>query len=89
MSRHRRQPSRALPLDFNVDGDDGPAGTKGATSLDGSQNQNPGAGSGGGRRDAGKGQEGNSNKPPPATGSRSSAEGGAGNKSRDDASGGP
>ncbi|RLM60777.1 hypothetical protein C2845_PM14G12640 [Panicum miliaceum] len=87
MSRHRRQPSRALPLDFNVDDEEGPAGAaKGSTSLDGSQK--PGAGSGGARGDAGKGQEGHtSKKPPPATGSRSSAEG-AGKKSQEDATGG-
>ncbi|OEL34088.1 hypothetical protein BAE44_0004899 [Dichanthelium oligosanthes] len=88
-SRHRRQLSRALPLDFDVAVDDeGPAVPKGATSIEG----NPGTGSsGGGRGDAvggaGKGQEGYSKKPPPATGGRSSAEG-AGKKSRDDGTGG-
>ncbi|CAO1943076.1 unnamed protein product [Urochloa humidicola] len=95
MSRHRRQPSRALPLDFNVvDDDEGPAGARkgGVTSLDGSQN--PGAGGGGGgRRDAGgaagKGQEGHSNKPPPpATGSRSSEEGPGKKSLADNATGG-
>ncbi|CAL4959405.1 unnamed protein product [Urochloa decumbens] len=89
MSRHRRQPSRALPLDFIVDDGEGPpAGSMkgGATSLDGSQHT--GAGTGGARGDAGKGQEGHSNKAPPAaTGSRSSVEGAAGNKSRDDGTG--
>ncbi|KAF8646766.1 hypothetical protein HU200_065560 [Digitaria exilis] len=85
MSRHRRQPSRALNLDFNVVADDeGPAAAKGdATSLDGSQ-QNTGAG---GRGDAGappgKGHS-SQTKPPPATpGSQPSANE-AGNKSRED-----
>ncbi|KAF8642107.1 hypothetical protein HU200_067365 [Digitaria exilis] len=90
MSRHRRQPSRALPLDFNVavDDDEGPpppaAGTKGSTTpLDGSQ-QKTGAG---GRGDAvappGKGHSCQT-KPPLATpGSQPSAKE-AGNKSRDD-----
>ena len=87
MSRHRRQPSRALPLDFNVDDDEGPAAgaPKGATSVDGSQK--PGAGSGGVRGDhAARGPEGHtSKKPPPPTGSRSSAEGAAQHKSQADA----
>ncbi|CAO2167752.1 unnamed protein product [Urochloa humidicola] len=87
MSRHRRQPSRALPLDFNVIDDEGPVGARkgGATSLDGSQNA---CGSGGDRRDAGKGQEGHTTKPPAATGSRSSADEGPGKKSLADATGG-
>ena len=71
MSRHRRQPSRALPVDFNVDEGDGPAAAKGATSLEGSQTPR------GGRGDAdgfGKGQEGQGKKPPPATGGRTSSE---------------
>ncbi|KAG2594260.1 hypothetical protein PVAP13_5NG633700 [Panicum virgatum] len=87
MSRHRRQPSRALPLDFNVDDDEGPAAgaPKGATSVDGSQK--PGAGSGGVRGDAAKGREGHTSKkkPPAATGGRSSAEEAGKHKSQGDA----
>ena len=83
MSRHRRQPSRALPLDFNVDDDEGSAG---AAKGDGSQKP-AGAGSGGVRGDhAARGPEGHtSKKPPPPTGSRSSAEGAAQHKSQADA----
>ena len=90
MSRHRRQPSRALPLDFNIDGgDEGPAADKGgATSIDGSQ-QNPRAGGSGdaGGAGKGKGHEGQTtNKPPPpATGSRTPSDGTTGgNKPRHD-----
>ncbi|RLN22427.1 hypothetical protein C2845_PM07G35090 [Panicum miliaceum] len=88
MSRHRRRPSRALPLDFSVDDDGGAAGAaKGANSIDGSQK--PGAGSAGGRGNAGKGQEGHtSKKPPPAPGGSRSSPERAGNKSQDDATGG-
>ncbi|KAG0541042.1 hypothetical protein BDA96_03G461800 [Sorghum bicolor] len=95
MSRHRRQPSRALPLDFNVDGDEEvpPAAAKGGatSSVDGSQ-QNPragGSGDGDAGGGAGKGQEGQTTKkkPPPATsGSRSQSDpdGTGANKPRHD-----
>ncbi|KAJ1287110.1 hypothetical protein BS78_03G405000 [Paspalum vaginatum] len=93
MSRHRRQPSRALPLDFSVvDDGEGPAAAKGCgaiTSLDGGSLQDPRAGGSGGagrgRGDAGnKGHEGQTTKkPPPATGSRAPSDGIA-KKSRDD-----
>lgn len=82
MSRHRRQPSRALPLDFNLDDDDDTAAAKGgATSLvdvDGSQNPRPGgSGDGKGQDD---GQTTTKKKPPPATGSRTPPDGTGGNK---------
>ncbi|GJM91857.1 hypothetical protein PR202_ga08275 [Eleusine coracana subsp. coracana] len=85
MSRHRRQPSRALPLDFIVD--DGqqapPITTKGATSsLEGSQTPARSGNDGGGRGDAAAGagkviQEGQATnkKPPSGTGGRTLPEG--------------
>ncbi|KAF7026076.1 hypothetical protein CFC21_038211 [Triticum aestivum] len=61
-SRHRRQPSRALPLDFDVGDEPAAAASKGAASTHGPA---------GGRSDAAKaGQvgEGQGKKLPPATG---------------------
>lgn len=83
MSRHRRQPSRALPLDFNVvvddDGQPPPTTLKGATSLEGSQNAAPSGNHGGDRGDAGGADKvhkaGLTKKPPPATGGRTLPEG--------------
>ncbi|KAI5001980.1 hypothetical protein ZWY2020_026630 [Hordeum vulgare] len=65
-SRHRRQPSRALPVDFDaVDVGDEPVG--GATSKGAASTRGPGAG---GRSDGAKaaGQEGPAKKLPPAAG---------------------
>ncbi|KAL5226442.1 hypothetical protein ABZP36_014707 [Zizania latifolia] len=82
MSRHRRQPSRSLPLDFSVDGgDDEPVAAKGTTAhVDGAPR-------GGRVTDAGaaKQQDGQGNKKPPpaAPGGRASSDG-AGKKSCDD-----
>ncbi|KAF0890635.1 hypothetical protein E2562_004153 [Oryza meyeriana var. granulata] len=71
MSRHRRQPSRSLPLGFNVDVDDEPAPAKGTTAhvVDGGGQPGPSAGR---ATDAAKAQEGNGSKklPPSATGDR-------------------
>lgn len=83
MSRHRRQPSRALPLDFNLDDDDEAAAAKGgatATSLvdvDGSQNPRLGGSEDGKGQD--DGQTTKKKKPPPATGSRTPPDGTGGN----------
>ncbi|KAL6853448.1 hypothetical protein ACP4OV_019477 [Aristida adscensionis] len=91
MSRHRRQPSRALPLDFNVD-DDGPAADKGATSLDGARTPRAGNGGGGGgdgRGDAGEvAGKGHGKKPPPATGGGRPSPEGSGKKPSDGSTGG-
>ncbi|KAG8053917.1 hypothetical protein GUJ93_ZPchr0001g32373 [Zizania palustris] len=84
MSRHRRQPSRSLPLDFSVDGgDDEPVAAKGTTPhVDGAPR-------GGRATDAGAAkqqQDGQGNKKPPppaAPGGRASSDG-AGKKSCDD-----
>ncbi|KAM3354781.1 hypothetical protein ACQJBY_025492 [Aegilops geniculata] len=65
-SRHRRQPSRALPLDFDaVDIGDEPAAaaSKGAPSTRG-----PGAGGRSDAAKAGQAGEGQGKKLPPATG---------------------